>query len=345
MVVWLLVVLLFVFGVLPLGMGNALLRSKNLPLVFVSGLFAEFTLFWGLGLIFHATLGSLRLMTMVWLVLCAALAVWGGRRWRRGEHPVRRAGPVWTPAQRLLLAAVLALVCLHVLNTVLNTYYGCWDDETYVGVAAASWYTDTVGRCPPYSLTPKPAFYDPQYNIPCFPLLSAVLAVLTGVHPAILFRTVLPALEIPFAYAIAWLLLQRFWQGARGRCLLSMFYYQVILFVTSEHMDHIGAEWWFCVETWTGKSLICAIPTPLILWLLILLDDAGADKADRREVWKALLLVCWGSCFVSATLFFLIPVELAVWGGLYLLRTRRWKEAVNFAVCGLPAVLCIFFCH
>lgn len=343
MALWSLFIFALLFGLLPLGMGNALVRSKSLPLTFAGGLFTGFALFWGLALVFHAALGSLRLMTALWLVLCLGLALWGGLRWRRGEHPIRRPGPAWTSAQRLLLAVIAVLVLLHILNTVLNTRYGNWDDETYISMATTSVLTDTANRFSPHSGRLLPAFYVRQYDIVPWPLYSAMLTLLTGIHSAILFRTVLPVFEILLFYFVIWQLLRCFWHGERGKMLLSLFYFQLFTALTAGHLDHIGTEWWFAVEIWTGKALAGAILVPLVLWMLILLDGKAPDAEEHCAVWRALLPVCWGCCLFSSTMFFLLAAELLLWGGLYLLRTRRWKETVNFAVCGLPAAVCMFF--
>lgn len=338
-------VFVLVLGVLPLGMGNALVRGKSLPLTFVGGLFAGFALFWGLTLVFNLTMGSLRLMTALWLALCTGLAVWGALRWRRGQHPVPRPRPARTPAQRLLLAAVLGLIALHILNTVFNTMYNNWDDETYVTLAASSVLSDTVARVNPYTGHPVRALFDPQYALSLWPLYSATLSVLTGLHPAIVFRTVLPVFVLVFGYFVIWLLLGSFWGGADDKVLPSMFFFLVFTAVTAEHLDHISAEWWFTAVAWFGKSLAGAVLAPLVLWLLIQLDGEGPHAADRGAVWRALLAVCWGGCLFAATVFYILPVELAVWGALYLLRTRRWRESVNLLVCGLPAAACAVFLY
>ena len=340
MAIWTCVILVLVLGVIPFGMGNALLGGKSLHLTMLCGLFASFCVFEALALPFHAALGSLRLMTVLWCVVCGVVALWGFWKFRRGMRPQPSPAQRWTRTQKLLLAVAVALILVQVLNTFLNVYYGNWDDETYCGTAAASWYTDTVDRYAPNSGVLQPAFYNDKYNIAAWPVYSSMLAVLTGVHPVILFRTVLPLFEIPLAYYIAYLLLRCFWPQGRGKALLGLVYYILFTLLAAENMPQTSGEWWLVVNSWTGKALTNAIMIPLVLWLLIRLDQCRQDPEAQRTLWRVLLPVCWASCFISASLFFVVPMELVLWGGFYLVRTRRWGDIPRFVACGLPVGLC-----
>lgn len=338
--VWTGTVLAAVLLGIPFGMGRLLTGGKSLRLTMLGGLFASFCVFEALAMVFHVTQGSLRVMTALWCAVCGGLAVWGWLRARRTGWP-QPEGPAlrWDRVEKLLLAAAVALIALQTLNTVLNTFYGNWDDETYCGTAVTSWYTDTVNRYAPSTGAWQPPFYNQKYVIASWPVYSSMLAVLTGVHPAILFRTVLPLFEMPLAYWVAYRLLRCFFAQSRKKALLGLLYFQVFVWMAAESMGEHSGEWWMLVNGWTGKALMASLVTPLILWLLIALDRAG-DAAQRRALWRVLLVVCWAACFVSASLFFVVPLELAVWGGLRLLRTRRWGEAPAYLLSGAPAAFC-----
>lgn len=112
--------------------------------------------------------------------------------------------------ERLLLSVIATLVVVQMLNTLLNAYYGNWDDETYCGTAVVSYYTDTADRYAPQHIVEKSPFYDVQHCLAAWPIYCAMLSVITKVHPAIVFRTLLPLLEIPTVYYIAYLLLRAF---------------------------------------------------------------------------------------------------------------------------------------
>lgn len=341
MLVWTGIVLLLVFLVIPFGIGNLLICSKSFSLTLLGGLFASFCVFEVLAVIFHVVLGSLRLLTMLWCVICMVAALAGWRKVVCGKRPTFSRKVPWVRIEQILLLIVVMLVVFQTMNTVLNTFYGNWDDETYCGTAVTSWYTDTVDRYAPGIGVLQPAFSRTQYNLAAWPVYSSMLAVMTGIHPAIIFRTILPLFEIPLAYYIAYLLIRSFWNDHRKEALLSLIYFNIFTLLAAEHMPQTSGEWWLVVNVWTGKALAVSIIMPLILWLLIQMEENQKDAIRMRQLWRVLLFVCWAGCLVSATLFFVVPVELALWGGLYLLRTKRWNDVPKFVLSGLPALACV----
>lgn len=338
MAIWAFFVFAMVLLVVPLGMGLALTGGKDLRLSVMSGLFASFLVFEVLAMFFHAVMGSLRLMTVLWSAACGALAVWGYWKACHARRAPRLPALPWNRAQAALLAVAVAMVALQTLNTVLNTFHGNFDDGTYCANATTSWYTDTVARYTPSTGELRPPFYNIDYVVASWPVYSAMLAVLTGVHPAILFRTILPLFEIPLAYLIAYWLLERFFANSRTKALLGLIYYVCFVVAAAEHMGQNSNEWWLVVDVWTGKALSFAIVTPLILWLLIRIEED--PPGERPRLWRVLLLVCWGGFFISATLFYVIPMELLIWGGGRLLRVRQGEDIPRYLLCVAPAAAC-----
>ena len=340
MVIWTSIVFIMLFLIIPFGVGNTLICSKSFFITVIGGLFFSFCVFEILSLIFHVTLGSLRLQIALWCMICIVVAALGWRKAARGERPTVIKKTKWTRIDVILLLIAVAIIVFQTMNTVLNTYYGNWDDETYCGTAVTSWYTDTVDRYKPGFGVLQPAFYEAPYNIASWPVYSSMLAVLTNIHPAIVFRTILPLFEIPLAYYIAYQLIRIFWKENREKALLALIYFQLFTLLAAEHMPQTSGEWWFVVNCWTGKALMTTVMTPLILWLLIQVEENQKGGASTDAIWRTLLFVCWSGCFISASLFFVVPMELALWGGLYLVRSKRWRDFPKFVLCGLPTLFC-----
>ena len=78
MIVRVCAVLLLALFVVPFGMGEAFISARDKRLVYFGGLFASLTVFEILMLIFHAAMGSLRVMTALWCLLCGAVACMAG---------------------------------------------------------------------------------------------------------------------------------------------------------------------------------------------------------------------------------------------------------------------------
>lgn len=94
--------------------------------------------------------------------------------------------------EMVLWGTTLLLIVLITVNTVLNTTYLNWDDETGCANSVGAWYTDLVNRTAPESGELKKAFYDKKYVIAGWSIFSSMLAVLTDIHPAVINRMLLP---------------------------------------------------------------------------------------------------------------------------------------------------------
>ena len=147
---------------------------------------------------------------------------------------------------------VLAVAAVT-LNTVLNTTYKNWDDQTYCANAVITWQTDVINRHTFYSGRYVQAFYLPEYTIASWPIFSALLAVLSGLHPAVIYRTLLPLFEIPAAFAIIWLLARRFFPASRKKAWLVLLYYLLFTLAAAEQIGTVSSEWWLVVNCWTAR--------------------------------------------------------------------------------------------
>ena len=336
------VCLAFFFAVLfvPLGMGKALLRKQGALLSFICGFAASLVYFEILMLIFHALGASLRVMVWLWCVPCGLVAVYGifqSTRSKNSEAILKKGS--WDAISILLLMVVLLLTVGITLNTVFNTTYVNWDDQTYVANAVGTWQTDQVNRVAPYSGSARAPFYDRKYVIAGWPIYSSMLAVLSGVHPAIVFRTLLPLFEIPAAIGVIFLLLKELFPKSQKKALLGVIYYIFFALAVSEKMGGNCSEWWLFVNGWTGKALSFNVVIPLVLWLLLRLEKEAAGKA-RTACWITLFLVSGAACNIAATMFMILPIEIGTWGIFSLYRTRRWSDIWKYALSAAPAVLC-----
>lgn len=342
---WAFLVFPLVFFIMPLGIGLLLIPSNNEAQVFITGLCASWSLYEILAILFHCTQWPLHVMTLIWLCICVGLA-------GVGYYSKRDAAVQWGQSfqcvqnrwELALWGVLIVLVIAQTLSTVLGAFYGNWDDSTYCSIATTSWYTDTANRYSPQTGEWGTVLYDGQYVLAAWPLLSASIAQLTGIHPAIIFRTLMPLIEVPLAYWILYLLARFFFVEDRKKAVVTVIVAVVINLVTANQMGQNSAEWWLILNPWTGKAIASNIMVPMILWILFCLESA-VEKPEQRSWWYTLFLACTASCFVAGTMFVLVPVELAIWGTFYLARTRRWRDSLYFLVCGAFPLVCLLFVY
>lgn len=342
---WAFLVFPLVFFIMPLGIGLLLIPSNNEAQVFITGLCASWSLYEILAILFHCTQWPLHVMTLIWLCICVGLA-------GVGYYSKRDAAVQWGQSfqcvqnrwELALWGVLIVLVIAQTLSTVLGAFYGNWDDSTYCSIATTSWYTDTANRYSPQTGEWGTVLYDGQYVLAAWPLLSASIAQLTGIHPAIIFRTLMPLIEVPLAYWILYLLARFFFVEDRKKAVATVIVAVVINLITANQMGQNIAEWWLILNPWTGKAIASNIMVPMILWILFCLESA-VEKPEQRSWWYTLFLACTASCFVAGTMFVLVPVELAIWGTFYLARTRRWRDSLYFLVCGAFPLVCLLFVY
>lgn len=341
------VVFVAAFFLLPYGVGRLFVPCRDRLYPWIVGLCTCFLLYEFLYLAFHVALGSLTVMTFFWLAVCivgAVVGIWKSRCPQTDRLPLLSLMTSWDGWDTLLFFAVVAVFLLQSFNVAFRTYYGNLDDHYYCAIAATSLSTDTVNRVYPISGLPREAFFPKDYTLPAWPTFSASLALLTGVHPAIIYRTLLPPVETPAAYGITYLILRSFFTEPKDRkyALLALLYVEIFTVVTASRGGGESSEFWFVVNGWSGKALSASIALPLVLLFLLRVENAK-DAAARRDAWLGLILASWSCCMFAATLFFLIPVELAIWGLCYLLRTKRWKDIGGFAIAAaLPTAFAAF---
>lgn len=342
---WAFLIFPLVFLIIPLGIGLLLIPSNSKAQVFITGLCASWSLFEILAILFHCTQWPLHVMTLLWLCICVGVASVG--YFRKQDAVVCWFQSFQCRQNRWELAlwgVLIVLVIAQTLSTVLGAFYGNWDDSTYCSIATTSWYTDTANRYSPQTGEWGTVLYDGQYVLAAWPLLSASIAQLTGIHPAIIFRTLMPLIDVPLAYWILYLLARFFFVEDRKKAVVTVIVAVVINLVTANQMGQNSAKWWLILNPWTGKAIASNIMVPMILWILFCMESV-IGKPEHRNWWHTLFLACMASCFVAGTMFVLVPVELAIWGTLYLVRTRRWRDSLYFLVCGAFPLVCLLFVY
>lgn len=323
----------------PFGVGTFFLREQGRSLRYICGLAASLFYFEIIMLIFHVTGASFRIMVLLWCESCGLIAIFGFFSQRKRPQSAVREKISLDKVEKILLVSVILTVTVVTLNTVLNTTYVNWDDQTYCANAVSTWENDVVNRFTPFSGGWRMPFYDKKYNIAGWPIYSSMLAVLSGIHPAIVYRTILPLFEIPASFGVVYMLLREFFPKNLKNVLLGVLYYTFFALAVSEKMGGNCSEWWLFVNCWTGKALSFNILVPLVFWLMFRLEKEQ-DARARTAYWITLFLVGGASCNIAATMFVIFPIEVGAWGIFYLYRTKRWKDIFKFALCASCPIAC-----
>ena len=335
-VIWFYALLLFV----PLGIGQLFYPEKRLysPAVYIMGLFTAFAVYEIIGLVCALVFKtSLTLLTVLWSI---AMAVLCGLGWWNARK--KRSGLVLERLQLSHTACVLLIfICLIIAVEAFRAVTGftdAWDDSDYMAQATTSLYTNTINQYEPQTGNAGELlnFSEPHHKVALWSILWASMTQLTGIHPAILMRTLLPVIIFPCAYGAVYLVLKELFNGDMEKSLIGVFFLQVSYEIISAGGGM--KQWWLILYSWYGKSVTANLISPILLFLFLCLWRE-TDRKKQRPLWVMTAITAWAGCLVAASAFLMVPFMLGVLGLAYLLLKRDLIFCVKLGCCALP---CLF---
>lgn len=95
------------------------------------------------------------------------------------------------------------MVVLQTARTVTG-YFLAFDDSDYLAQSTTALYTNTINQYEPQTGRQVDILdqIEPHHKIALWGIIWATMTQLTGIHPSILCRTLLPVIVIPAAYII-----------------------------------------------------------------------------------------------------------------------------------------------
>lgn len=325
----------------PLGVGTLLVDDESVfsPATYLSGLCTCFAAYEVIGLFFSMVLEtSLTALTVCWGVPMLLLSILG---WNRAVKKYRQGikyHKSYTKTEKILLAAVVAIVSLQVLRAVTGLVTNN-DDFMYCAQATTATYTDTINQYQPH--TGKPT--DPRqgyYYLALWPILWGSMSQVTSIHPAIIMRTLLPIFMIPSAYLATYLVLKEVFRGNREKALAAT----LLLIVAYEVMacNDGMKQWWLLLLSWFGKSVAPNLICPFLLYAFLRIEDAER-KGTQKKLWVLLFIVCLAGCLAAVSCYPMIPFFLGVFGIAHWIRTRNTKNLFRLFCCTIPCTA-LFIC-
>lgn len=230
----------------------------------------------------------------------------------------------WLAAVLILFQAGTAAVKMHVDD----------DDAFYVATATTTVTTDTIFQYDAYTGLPYEELPS-RYVLSPFPVWNAMMGTLTGLHPAIVAHTVMPAFYIPLSYAALWLLASWLFEKSKRNAWLLLFFAAVIQ-MFSFYSIYTGGTF-LLVRIWQGKSFLANVLIPAILYFCI---RAMNQRHPARTDWLLLFVMMAASCMVSSMGIMLAPVALGVMGIVMYLRHRKLQILGYGAACCAVNLVC-----
>ena len=304
-------------------------HHNRLTDLFLLGFVTYFSVFQAVALPMKLLALPLHVLTYTWGGICAAVLIFTLLFRRKNVcdslgfwKTTRGAG--WLAVYAAAAGAVSLILGLN------TNHVSDFDAGYYIGLPAASVYSDTIEQMNPFS--GNMIGYNKFYFLNTTTIHSAVMAQATGVPPLVEEKfslTVVLALLFAMAVWRAGTLL--FKEERRSAAVFGLISLLVLWFSYSL----TGVSHYFAYRTYEGKS-VCAYLFPALVFVFFL---TVCLKTGRAFGWSGLILASFSGAAFSNTAFFVLPVMI----GTLLLPTivmeKRWKEIWLLAAAVLPSVI------
>lgn len=232
----------------------------------------------------------------------------------------------------LFFWAAVILILLQVAVVVVYAHLDA-DDALYVGAATTALQSDTIFRVNGY--TGNLYINMPRrYILSPFPIFLAIISQLSGgLHPAIMAHTVFPAVLLPTAYVVMYILARRWFPKDKNAQGIFLFL-TVVLSWFSAYSIYNAADFQM-IRIWQGKAVLASILLPLIFYLSlsILMEEQPAYS------WLLYGMANLSACLLSSMGIILAPVMMGVFLLLSLVKFRSLKRFLRGVLCCIPSIL------
>ena len=265
-------------------------------------------------------------------ILSVAIMIVGliGNRTKKRVFSVGKI-PSFSKKEMTLLLIVLVGILYQILFVCLGLQSDA-DDAYYVGMAMTSFQTDTISVYHPYLGTPVKLKTMANYVLSPYPIFWAMWSKVLKIHPAILMRSILPAINIAWSYVVYRLLAKKIFLTERKRIIFLLIVVLANLF--GAYSDRTSALF-LLQRVWQGKGALAAILIPMLWYLLIRLRKEG----ENTYVYVELFVTILAACLTSSMALFLCPVLMGAFGLEYLISERRWSVVGRLILCTLPCIV------
>ena len=265
-------------------------------------------------------------------ILSVAIMIVGliGNRTKKRVFSVGKI-PSFSKKEMTLLLIVLVGILYQILFVCLGLQSDA-DDAYYVGMAMTSFQTDTISVYHPYQGTPVKLKTMANYVLSPYPIFWAMWSKVLKIHPAILMRSILPAINIAWSYVVYRLLAKKIFLTERKRIIFLLIVVLANLF--GAYSDRTSAVF-LLQRVWQGKGALAAILIPMLWYLLIRLRKEG----ENTYVYVELFVTILAACLTSSMALFLCPVLMGAFGLEYLISERRWSVVGRLILCTLPCIV------
>lgn len=322
-------------------------QAGKLPFRWISGqlcLWAGFQLICEPFVLLQKDFPGVKLLFLVYQAVLVLVSLFCMGRRKRRTSTVQTETVRAKSKKELWAWGVFAVLLLVQLVLAVCMTYADIDDAYYVGQSVSTWDDGNLYRKIPY--TGQASGLNLRHGLAPFPVWITFLAVMSGVHPAIVAHVAVPLVFISATYGLFYLLGEHFFTEKRQ--MLPIFLIFTELLVLFGDYSMYTAEKFMIARSRQGKAALGSIVIPaLFLLFLILLEKLQAKERIPAGLFVLIGAALITSCLCSALGGLLVCILTGVTGLCGAVCYRRWKFLIPLALgcvpCGLFALLYVLY--
>lgn len=231
---------------------------------------------------------------------------------------------------KLLTIIAMILIFLQVFVEV-RYMHEDYDDSNFLGKATIAIDTNSLYRYDDigyeYVNLPSRHVFSP------FPIYTATLSTLIGIHPLILARTIFPGIFIFMAYMIYAMIAKELFKGDNKKTLIFLIILSV-LYIFGAYSIYTNFVF-LLYRIWQGKAILANIAIPFI-WLIFL---KFINKNTKIFGFFILLLTLWGADLLSSMALSLATLSAIILAMIWGVKDKKISYIFKTLICFVPSII------
>lgn len=323
------------FVIIPefIGLGILNFKKENKSMVFslVVGFIFGFALFQILAIPMIFMHLKFTTLAYLWASLMAILAIISSVLVRKKLKEIVKDNINTLKIFPKLLSIILIIIVLFQAFMAFKYMHEDDDDSNFVAKATIATDTNTLYE---YDDTGNKLNQVPARNgLSPYPIYTATIAKLIGLHPTVVAHTVFPPVFIILAYMIYYLVGKALFKDDKQKITVFLIILAIIYMFGDYTRYSVFVR--LLYRLWQGKSMLCALILPFIWYLF--LNHIG--KEDDGIYWFILFLTLVGSMLLSSMALYLPILAAGILTLIYLIKYKNAKYLFKLILCCIPSII------
>mgnify|MGYP000000514855 FL=1 len=207
------------------------------------------------------------------------------------------------------------------------------DDAYYLGIASDAYQTGKMYQYSPYTGGENDLLSQVRYFMSGYEMYVAAIGTLMGVHPTIIFHSILPVVHLLLIYMAYLQIADVLFENQKKQKWIFMMF--VAISYLFGYVSIYTSSTFVMVRLWQGKAMLAGFIIPLMIGMAM----HFMKKEQLRRQWLPMLLTQITACFFTSMGALIAPILFAALAIVNGIRYHSIRMLFYSAICVLPCIL------